>query len=158
MAKKKLKSPTYNQALGEYKRKRGRPPTFETAEQLAQAFEDYKAFVDANPFEIVTIFKGEESVRHIPHPYTLCGFMVFIDSMSEWCDWKRYTKERGADFLGVLTRIETEVRDQQVNGGMAGMYNANLTARLNGLTDKKDVTSKGEKIDFKFEIVDGESE
>lgn len=156
MAKPKIK--TYNQALNEYKKKRGRPPKFKTAKELAQAFEDYKAFVDANPFEIVTEFKGERSVRHVPHPYTLCGFMVFIDSMSEWCDWKRRVKERGEDFVGVLTRIETEVRDQQVNGGMAGVYNANLTARLNGLTDKKDVTSKGERIDLKFEIVDGKSE
>jgi hypothetical protein len=77
--------------------------------------------------------------------------------MKEWCDWAKYTKSRGEDFCGVITRIETEVRDQQVNGGMAGVYNANLTARLNGLTDKKDVTSKGERIDLKFEIVDGAS-
>ena len=149
---------TYNQALTELKRKRGRPPKFATATDLAKAFEDYKAFVDANPFEIVSEFKGERSVRHVPHPYTLCGFMVFIDAMSEWCDWKRRTKERGEDFVGVITRIETEVRDQQVNGGMAGIYNANLTARLNGLTDKKDVTSKGERIDLRFEIVDGKGE
>ena len=155
MAKPKIK--TYNQALNEYKKKRGRPPKFKTAKELAQAFEDYKAFVDANPFEIVTEFKGKRSVRHVPHPYTLCGFMVFVDSMKEWCDWAKYTKGRGEDFCGVITRIETEVREQQVCGGMAGQYNANLTARLNGLTDKKDLTSKGERIDLKFEIVDGTS-
>jgi len=149
---------TYNQALNQYKKKRGRPPKFKTAKELAKAFEDYKDFVDANPYEIVTIFKGEECVRRVQHPYTLCGFMVFIDSMSEWCDWKRYTIQRGDDFLGVISRIETEVREHQVGGGMTGQYNANLTARLNGLTDKKDVTSKGERIDLKFEIVDGKSE
>ena len=149
---------TYNQALTEYKKKRGRPPKFKTAKDLAKAFEDYKAFVDANPFEIVTIYKGEESVRYVPHPYTLCGFMVFIDSHQDWCDWAKYNKGRGEDFYGVITHIETEVRDQQVTGGMAGQYNANLTARLNGLTDKKDLTSKGERIDLKFEIVDGKSE
>ena len=114
--------------------------------------------MDAHPFELVSTFKGEESTRTIPRPYTLCGFMVYIDSAKEWCDWKRYTKERGADFCGVCTRIETEVREQQVAGGMAGIYNSNLTARLNGLTDKKDVTSKGEKLDLKFQIVDGKSE
>ena len=156
MATKK-KSQTFNQALTEYKRKRGRPPKFKTAKELAKAFEDYKEFCDSHPFEIVTEFKGEKSVRTIPHAYTLCGFMVFIDSMSEWCDWKRYTKERGEDFLGVITRIETEIREHQVVGGVAGVYNSNLTARLNGLTDKKDVTSGGKKLDLKFEIVDGES-
>lgn len=148
---------TYNQALTKYKKKRGRPPKFKTAKELAQAFEDYKAFVDSNPYEIVTIFKGEESVRYVQHPYTLCGFMVFCD-MGEWKDFARYTRERGEDFSALISRIEVEVREHQVGGGMTGQYNANLTARLNGLTDKKDVTSKGERIDLKFEIVDGKGE
>lgn len=148
---------TYNQALGEYKRKRGRPPKFKTAKELEKAFEDYKAFVDANPYEIVTEYKGETMVRKIQHPYTLCGFMVFVDSGREWKDFARYNKERGEDFCALITRIETEVREHQVGGGMIGQYNSNLTARLNGLTDKKDVTSKGERIDLKFEIVSGES-
>lgn len=147
---------TYNQALTEHKRKRGRPPKFKTAEELAKAFEEYKEFVNAHPYEITTIVKGKEFVNRVPHPYTLCGFMVFIDTCREWYDWAKYTKTRGEDFCGVVTRIETEVRENQVGGGMAGIYNSNLTARLNGLTDKKDVTSKGQKIDLKFEIVDGE--
>lgn len=148
---------TYNQALGEYKRKRGRPPKFKTAKELEKAFEDYKAFVDANPYEIVTEYKGETMVRKVQHPYTLCGFMVFVDSGREWKDFARYNKERGEDFCALITRIETDVREHQVTGGMTGQYNSNLTARLNGLTDKKDVTSKGERIDLKFEIVSGES-
>lgn len=148
---------TYNQALTEMKRKRGRPPKFATAADLAQAFEDYKAFVDANPYEIVTFVKGEEITKIVPHPYTLCGFMVFCD-LADWKDFARYTKERGEDFSTLISRIETEVREHQVGGGMTGQYNANLTARLNGLTDKKDVTSKGERIDLRFEIVDGKGE
>ena len=148
---------TYNQALNQYKKKRGRPPKFKTAKELAKAFEDYKDFVDTNPYEIVTIYKGEECVRMVQHPYTLCGFMVFVDSGREWKDFARYTRERNEEFCALITRIETEVREHQVGGGMTGQYNANLTARLNGLTDKKDVTSKGERIDLKFEIVDGTS-
>ena len=147
---------TFNQALNEYKKKRGRPPKFKTAKELAKAFEDYKAFIDDHPCEIVTIFKGEEYVRQVPHPYTLCGFMVFCE-LGEWKDFARYTKGRGEDFSTLISRIETEVREHQVTGGMTGQYNSNLTARLNGLTDKKDVTSKGERIDLKFEIVDGKS-
>ena len=148
---------TYNQELSEFKRKRGRPPRFKTAKDLEKAFEEYKAFTDAHPFEVVTIFKGEESIRRIPHPYTLCGFMVFCE-LGEWRDFARYTRERGEDFSAVISRIEVEVREQQVAGGMGGVYNSNLTARLNGLTDKKDLTSKGEQIDLKFEIVDGKGE
>ena len=147
---------TYNQALTEYKRKRGRPPRFKTAKELAQAFEDYKAFIDANPYEIVTYIKGEKITKIVPHPYTLCGFIVFCD-LATWADFAKYTKTRGEDFSDVIMRIETEVREHQVGGGMTGQYNANLTARLNGLTDKKDLTSKGERIDLKFEIVDGTS-
>ena len=148
---------TFNQELTKYKKKRGRPPKFKTAKELAKAFEDYKAFCDEHPMEIRSIFKGEESVRYAPHPYTLCGFMVFVDSMREWKDFARYTKERGEDFCALITHIETEVREHQVIGGMNGVYNANLTARLNGLTDKKDVTSNGKEIDLKFEIVSGKS-
>ena len=145
---------TFNQELTKYKKKRGRPPKFKTAKELAKAFEDYKAFCDEHPYEIVTIFKGEESVRYVQHPYTLCGFMVFCD-MGEWRDFARYTRERGDDFSTLISRIEVEVREHQVGGGMTGQYNSNLTARLNGLTDKKDVTSNGKEIDLKFEIVSG---
>ena len=83
--------------------------------------------------------------------------MVFVDSGREWKDFARYNKARGEDFCALITRIETDVREHQVTGGMIGQYNSTLTARLNGLTDKKDVTSKGERIDLKFEIVSGDS-
>ena len=69
--------------------------------------------------------------------------------------------------INLNNAIEKNTSDMKANSamiaennkkmGMTGQYNANLTARLNGLTDKKDVTSKGERIDLKFEIVDGTS-
>ena len=48
------------------------------------------------------------------------------------------------DFLIIIRAIENAIQQQQVSGAMVGIYNSNLTARLNGLADvtKSEVSSK----------------
>ena len=48
--------------------------------------------------------------------------------------------------MGICTRIRAEIRQDQIDGGMAGIYNTSITQRLKGLVDKSDITTKGEKI------------
>lgn len=143
-------------------KKMGRPPRFATAEDIWKEFVAYVDFVDKHKIELPThIVKGshrdEGRGGQVARPLTLTGFMVFAGVGQKWQDFARHQCERGSDFSKVITRIRNIVSNDQIEGGVAGIYNSNLTARLNGLTDKKDVTSKGERIDLKFEIVSGES-
>lgn len=47
---------------------------------------------------------------------------------------------RYQDFVTVCTYIKKEIRDDQINGGMAGIYNPSITQRLNNLTEKIEQT------------------
>ena len=52
---------------------------------------------------------------------------------------KRYT-----EYVAICSRIRKAVRNDQIEGGMAGIYNPSITQRLNGLTEKTDNTHKVE--------------
>ena len=136
----------------------GRPPRFKTAAELWQTFMDYVNFTDAYTIELpTTIIKGnkreEGHAGKVTQPLTLDGFMAFSGVGSTWADFSRYQCSRGEDFCEVITRVRNIVRADQLAGGMAGVYNSNLTARLNGLTDRQDVTSGGKQINIRF--IDG---
>ena len=81
-------------------------------------------------------------------PYTLSGICVFLDVSPIYLNEfeKSETYKNNPDFSIVLTRVRKIIETQQVEGALNGYYNANLTARLNGFTDKQDLTSGGEAI------------
>jgi hypothetical protein len=68
---------------------------------------------------------------------TLEGFKVFV--WQEFGDIANYIKGQYPEFMPIVTRIKEEIRADQIGGAMVGQYNANLTARLNGLGDKQQV-------------------
>lgn len=134
-------------------RRRGRPPRFATAEDIWAEFSEYVAFVERNPIELpMHVVKGNKREEgkggKVARPLTLEGFVTFAGVCQSWRDFARYQCERGAEFSAVITRVRECVRDNQISGGMAGIYNSNLTARLNGLTDRQDVTSGGKAVNI----------
>lgn len=44
------------------------------------------------------------------------------------------------DYCTVCSRIKTEIREDQIIGGLLGFYNPSITQRLNGLVEKKETT------------------
>jgi hypothetical protein len=62
------------------------------------------------------------------------------------------------DFCDVCSRIKTEIRQDQITGGLLGFYNPSITQRLNGLVEKQEqkqeVTITG--IDVKIVPPDGD--
>jgi hypothetical protein len=54
--------------------------------------------------------------------------------------------------VSVCSRIRKNIREDQIAGGMAGIYNASITQRLNGLTEKiQEDGSKEVTIKVKYE-------
>ena len=140
--------------------KRGRPPRFATAEDIWTEFCAYVKFTDGYKIELPQhIVKGNKREEgrggQVSQPLTLDGFMAFCGIGQCWKDFARYQCERGEDFSTVITRVRNTVRTDQIAGGLAGVYNSNLTARLNGLTDRQDVTSGGQPVDNIVRVVDG---
>lgn len=146
----------------------GRPPVFKTPNDLWRCFLEYIAMVDAHDINLPTyIVKGskrgakerdnsnkeEGKGGKVARPLTFQGFMAFTGMGSEWRTFASYTAKRSDEFSAVISRIRAVVQSDQIEGGLANIYNSNLTARLNGITDRQDITSGGEIIDLKFEIV-----
>lgn len=116
----------------------------ETPESLLNLFLEYKKWVDDNP-RLVEDYVGKDAdrvMRQKPRPLTMEGF-------ENWCEDKGVIKDLGDyfenrnkkynEFSAICSRIKREIRQDQIEGGMTGIYNPSITQRLNGLVDKKEV-------------------
>ena len=43
-----------------------------------------------------------------------------------------------SEFSAICSRIKRAIRQDQIEGGMAGIYNPSITQRLNGLVEKSE--------------------
>lgn len=123
----------------------GRPPKFKTPEELAEKAEGYFKWCDANPVRIYrrknagasqTAEKGsgvksDEGEMFVDRPYTEDGLGLWLGV--SWKDYKANHKDD--EFSEVIRALEARVRNQQVTGGLCGVYNPNLTARINRLAE-----------------------
>ncbi|NBW20076.1 MAG: hypothetical protein EBR82_70105, partial [Caulobacteraceae bacterium] len=48
------------------------------------------------------------------------------------------TKGNYSDYSTICLRIKRVIRQDQIEGGMVGQYNASITQRLNSLVDKQE--------------------
>ena len=129
----------------------GRPPKFKTPEELEAKAEEYFKWCDANPIRIYkrkdaganqtaksgSGVKSQEGEAFANRPYTLDGLGLYVGVV--WKDFKTYHQDD--EFSEVIRTLEARVRDQQVSGAMVGVYNSNLTARLNGIADTQNVNA-----------------
>lgn len=125
----------------------------ETPEKLYEVFEAYKA--NRKPREIQkATATGVKSEWHTP-PLTMEGFEVYGYSIGVTVE--NYFHNRNDaynEYYTICQRIKREIRNDQIEGGMVGQYNPSITQRLNGLTEKTDVTTGGDKInEIKVTIV-----
>jgi hypothetical protein len=119
----------------------GRPKNIETPEIMWQLFNNYKKDIKSNPFIVKDWVggMGKEIFREKEKPLTLEGFNVwcFENGITSWIH-DYFTNKNGAykDFSSICTIIREQIRQDQIGGGMAGIYNSSITQRLNGLTEK----------------------
>jgi hypothetical protein len=122
---------------------KGNGKYIETPEKMWEYFEAYRSQVKANP-RTKTVFPGKDAIpQHEPleRPLTLEGF-------ENWCadagiieDLSNYfanTKGNYSDYSTICSRIRRVIRQDQIEGGMVGQYNASITQRLNSLVDKQE--------------------
>ena len=142
--------------------KHGCDAIFSTPEILESECEEYfKATDERNDWDGQNWVgkDGEEVVVKKKVPYSLKGLCVFLGVSSHYFSEfkKSETFKSNKDFLEVYTRVEDIIQTQQIDGSMMGYYNASLTARLNGLVDKTDMTSGGEPLKAQIIVQDKET-
>jgi len=130
----------------------------ETPEKLYKIFEDYKKSLKPREIQKATA-TGVKIEKHMP-PLTMDGLEVYGYSIGLTLD-HYFNNRNGAyeEYCTICQRIKREIRQDQIEGGMVGQFNPSITQRLNGLTEKTDITTQGEKInEIKVTIVNGDGD
>jgi hypothetical protein len=123
----------------------------ETPEILWQYFLKYKEFVKGKPI-IVKDWVGKDATdvyREKERPLTIEGFENYLADEEIISDLSHYfcnLDDRYSEYVAICSRIKRNVRQDQIEGGMVGIYNPSITQRLNSLTDNVDVTTKGKEV------------
>ena len=114
----------------------------ETPEIMWELFGQYCGQVKQDAF-IVTDWVGgmaKEVDRKKEKPLTLEGFENYCFRMgviNDIGDYFSNKDERYGDYAAICLRIRKTIRQDQIEGGMAGIYNPSITQRLNNLVDMK---------------------
>jgi hypothetical protein len=123
----------------------GRYKLISSPEKMWELFVAYKESAKNKPILVQDFVgkDGQEVRRERERPLTMEGFECFVmDSTDinypDLCHYFSGTNESYKDFFAVCSRIKREIRQDQISGGMAGIYNPSITQRLNGLTDKQE--------------------
>lgn len=125
----------------------------ETPERLYEIFEEYKKSLKPREIQKATA-TGVKSEWHTP-PLTMEGFEVFGYKLGVTLE-HYFRNDTGSydAYCTICSRIKKEIRQDQIEGGMVGQFNPSITQRLNGLTEKTDVTTQGERInEIKVNII-----
>lgn len=146
----------------------GRNKAIESPEKLWEYFLSYKKEIKDNPIIGVEQKRGnsilpkdisniEEGVLNkmlnpivelpIQRPLTMEGFENWLEDneiINDLGDYIANTDGRYSDFTTICTRIRRNIKQDQIEGGMAGIYNPSITQRLNGLSENinQNVTAK----------------
>jgi hypothetical protein len=125
----------------------GKHKYIETPEKMWELFEQYKAQTKSNPILVQDFVgkDGEEVYRRKERPLTIDGFECWCydnDIISDLSKYFANTDNNYAEYCAICSRIRKAVRTDQIEGGMSGIYNPSITQRLNGLTDKSEMTVK----------------
>ena len=135
----------------------GRPKNIETPEIMWDLFKQYKKDTKSSPFIVKDWVggMGKEVFREKEKPLTLEGFNVwcFENEVAGWIkDYFSNKDGKYSEFSAICSIIREQIRQDQVAGGMAGIYNPSITQRLNGLVEKiQEDGSKEVTIKVKYE-------
>lgn len=135
------------------RKKHGRDKKYDTAEELWNEACEYFQWCDNHPLMKAEAVRGgalSGQIIEVPikRPYTLHGLCIFMGVNTKYFnDLTDELKEKpNKDFSEVITRIKEIIYCNKFEGAVAGFFNANIIARDLGLTDKKDLTTAGDKI------------
>lgn len=126
----------------------GRYKLIESPEKMWELFVAYKESAKNKPI-LVQDFVGKDGMevrRERERPLTMEGFENYCFEKGIMSDLSHYFANldgRYADYVAICRTIRRVIREDQISGGMAGIYNPSITQRLNGLVEKTDTKTEG---------------
>jgi hypothetical protein len=136
----------------------------ESPAKLWGLFVSYKESIKGKPIAVQDFVgaMATEVERKKERPLTMEGFENYVadlDIINGLGDYFSNYGGRYADYSAICSRIKRCIRQDQIEGGMAGIYNPSITQRLNNLVEK--VQEDGTKeltIKVKYERKDSNIE
>ena len=131
----------------------GKRKYIETPEILWEHFQNYKKETKSKPF-LIKDWVGKDAFnvqREKERPLTIEGFECWLfdnEIIVDLGDYLKNKDNRYTDYAPICHAIKKEVRKDQIEGGMSGMYNPSITQRLNGLVEKTQTEVNVTKFDF----------
>lgn len=121
---------------------------FKTSDELELAWKLYKEDLLIQAIEWTKVqYVGREGQRMedaLKLPYTMDGFEVFC--YKNYGVVHQYFENKDGyynDFVTICSYIKKEIRNNQVTGGLLGIYNPSITQRLNSLVEKTETKIEG---------------
>jgi len=129
----------------------GKHKYIETPEKMWEYFEAYRKEVKAKPIlKHVFVGKdGQSEYEQRERPLTLEGFECYLFEKSIISDLSNYfatSDNKYSEYSTICNNIRKTIRKDQIEGGMAMIYNPSITQRLNGLVDQKQVEIKEQPL------------
>jgi len=131
---------------------------FKSVKDLEKAWNEFKEDLKVQAINWPKVqYVGKEGDRKVDYPvipYTMEGFERYCHENYGYVE--QYFKNKDMlydDFVPICSRIRKEIREQQIIGGLLGVYNPSITQRLNGLTEKQsiEVSERSAIIDWSDE-------
>lgn len=120
----------------------------ETPEDLELLFNEYKEDLKEQAKEWQKVqYVGKDGFRAVDDmkvPYTMEGFRRF--GHSKGVTVKHYfdnIDKSYEEYCTICSRIKDEIRENQITGGLLGVFNPSITQRLNGLKEQTETEIKG---------------
>ena len=132
----------------------GRYKLIESPEKMWELFVAYKESAKGKPI-LVQDFVGKDGMevrRERERPLTIEGFENYCfenEIINDLGDYFSNKDGKYSEFSTICRAIRRMIREDQISGGMAGIYNPSITQRLNNLVEKTD-----NKTDTTFRLVD----
>ena len=128
----------------------------ETPERMWELFIAYKKEIKGSPILIKDWVgkDGDQVNREKEKPLTMEGFQNFLDDQGIITDVTDYFENKDGrynDYVRICSRIKRNIKQDQIEGGMAGIYNPSITQRLNNLVEKTENKHEVNEIVIKRE-------
>jgi DNA polymerase II small subunit/DNA polymerase delta subunit B len=123
----------------------GKHKYIETPEKLYELWQECKNEIDNNPIKVHDYVgkDAEEVYRLRQRPYTYEAFKVFCKRIGLTINHYFENSENAYnDYRDICRAIKDEIRLNQIEGGMVGIYNPSITQRLNGLVEKTETKTE----------------
>lgn len=129
----------------------GRPKNIESTQHLWNSFQDYIIDLKSKENEWLKVqYVGKEGMREtdaLKLPLTFEGFKRYCWDVEIGCV-EQYFKNQDKlydEYIPICSRIKNSIRENQITGGLVGVFNPSITQRLNGLAEQSEVIQKTEQ-------------